>query len=136
MAVVQELHVERPRLRATSIVSHACRRGPEHRLLHHRPVAERHPESPPRIERAREETSRCSRTGKGARLHHPDRPGGAFTRLSPQENHIGISEEERARDPARAAHMPESGGYIVRTNAENATDEQLADIAYGAACAA
>ena len=108
--------------------------------------AERHPESPPRIERLLAEGEEITVQvlkdpigSKGARLTTQISLAGRYLVYLPQENHIGISqkiegesERETLRERLTALLPPEeSGGYIVRTNAENATDEQLAaDIAY------
>ena len=76
---------------------------------------------------------------KGARLSTQLSVAGRMLVYLPQEKHIGISqriESEAEREALRAKInqlMPEgeAGGYIVRTMAENATDEELAgDIEY------
>ncbi|MBA4743189.1 MAG: ribonuclease G [Azoarcus sp.] len=76
---------------------------------------------------------------KGARLSTQISLAGRMLVYLPQDKHIGISqriedETERERLRARlAALIPEdeAGGYIVRTMAESASDEELAaDIAY------
>ncbi|MDR0996611.1 MAG: Rne/Rng family ribonuclease, partial [Zoogloeaceae bacterium] len=76
---------------------------------------------------------------KGARLCTQISLAGRLLVYLPQEKHIGISQriedaEEREQLRTRlAALVPEdeAGGFIVRTMAENATDEELAaDIAY------
>ncbi len=76
---------------------------------------------------------------KGARLSTQISLAGRMLVYLPQDRHIGISqriedETERERLRARlAALIPEdeAGGYIVRTMAESASDEELAaDIAY------
>ncbi|MDR2678050.1 MAG: ribonuclease G [Zoogloeaceae bacterium] len=76
---------------------------------------------------------------KGARLATQISLAGRMLVYLPQERHIGISqriEDAAGRESLRSrlsALVPEDedGGFIVRTMAENATDEQLtADIAY------
>ena len=76
---------------------------------------------------------------KGARLSTQISLAGRFLVHLPQDEHIGISqriedEAERASLRSRLANLlPENAchGYIIRTNAENASDEQLqADIHY------
>jgi ribonuclease G len=76
---------------------------------------------------------------KGARLSTQISLAGRLLVYLPQEKHIGISqkiEDEAGREALREriqALLPadEQGGYIVRTMAENATDDELAaDIAY------
>jgi ribonuclease G len=76
---------------------------------------------------------------KGARLSTQISIAGRLLVYLPGEHHIGISqriEDEAEREQLREkvhALMPEgeSGGFIVRTVAETATDEELnADIAY------
>ncbi len=76
---------------------------------------------------------------KGARLSTQISIAGRLLVYLPQEPHIGISqkianEKDRAmlRDRVqRLAGENERGGYIVRTNAEEASDEEFAaDIAY------
>jgi ribonuclease G len=79
---------------------------------------------------------------KGARLSTQISIAGRLLVFLPQDNHIGISqkigspelrEQLRAR-MVRLVDKPEEGGgggFILRTNAEEATDEELADdIAY------
>ncbi len=80
---------------------------------------------------------------KGARLSTQISIAGRLLVFLPQDDHIGISqkigshelrEQLRAR-MARLVQLPEgggaTGGFILRTNAEEATDEELADdIAY------
>ncbi|MCX7898146.1 MAG: ribonuclease G [Rhodocyclaceae bacterium] len=77
--------------------------------------------------------------GKGARLTTQISLAGRLLVYLPQEKHIGISqkiEDEAGREAlrervARLLSPDESGGFIVRTVAENASDEALsADIAY------
>jgi ribonuclease G len=76
---------------------------------------------------------------KGARLATQVSIAGRFLVYLPQESHIGIS--QRIEDEAERAHlreklqalMPEQqvGGFIIRTMAETATDDELrADLAY------
>ncbi len=76
---------------------------------------------------------------KGARLTTQVSIAGRLLVHLPQDRHIGISqriEDEAERDKLRAriqslAAGDDSGGYIVRTVAEDASDEELAaDIAY------
>jgi ribonuclease G len=76
---------------------------------------------------------------KGARLSTQISLAGRMLVYLPQEKHIGISqriEDEAEREVLRsrlAALVPEDemGGFIVRTMAENATDQELGnDIAY------
>ncbi len=76
---------------------------------------------------------------KGARLSTQISIAGRLLVYLPQEKHIGISqriEGEAEREQLRAklqglVPADEAGGFIVRTMAENATDEELAnDIAY------
>ncbi|MFN4148440.1 MAG: ribonuclease E/G, partial [Rhodocyclaceae bacterium] len=77
--------------------------------------------------------------GKGARLTTQISLAGRLLVYLPQEKHIGISQKiedeagrERLRERIqRLLPKDEAGGFIVRTMAENATDEELAaDIAY------
>ena len=76
---------------------------------------------------------------KGARLSTQISVAGRMLVYLPQEKHIGISqrieseaEREQLRTRLTALVAPdEKGGFIVRTMAENATDEEFAnDIAY------
>jgi ribonuclease G len=79
---------------------------------------------------------------KGARLSTQISIAGRLLVFLPQDNHIGISQKigsPEARDQLRTrmqrlAAQPDdtpTGGFILRTNAEEATDEELADdIAY------
>ena len=75
---------------------------------------------------------------KGARLSTQISLAGRFLVYLPQDDHIGISqriEDEEERNELRArlkALLPENaGGYIIRTSAETARDEELqADIDY------
>ncbi|MCL1824333.1 MAG: ribonuclease G [Betaproteobacteria bacterium] len=76
---------------------------------------------------------------KGARLSTQISLAGRLLVYLPQDSHIGISqrigdesEREQLRERLiRLVPEEESGGFIVRTMAENATDEELtADIAY------
>ena len=76
---------------------------------------------------------------KGARLSTQISLAGRFLVYLPQDNHIGISqridnEEERNQLRERLDKLLPANtnhGYIIRTSAENATDEELrADIAY------
>jgi len=79
---------------------------------------------------------------KGARLSAQVSIAGRMLVFLPHDNHIGISqkigsqelrEQLRARVQALACVDPDdkTGGYILRTNAEEATDAELAeDIAY------
>jgi ribonuclease G len=76
---------------------------------------------------------------KGARLSTQISLAGRLLVYLPQEHHIGISqkiEDEAGREALRERIQKllpadEAGGFIVRTMAENATDEELAaDIAY------
>ena len=70
---------------------------------------------------------------KGARLSTQISLAGRFLVLLPQDNHIGISqrievEEERLALKHRLESLlGEDGlrGYIIRTNAETATDAEL-----------
>ena len=76
---------------------------------------------------------------KGARLSTQISLAGRFLVHLPQEEHIGVS--QRIEDDTERSNLrerlnkllPEKAchGYIIRTNAENATDEQLqSDINY------
>jgi len=76
---------------------------------------------------------------KGARLSTQISIAGRLLVYLPQEKHIGISQKiedeagrERLRERIQSLLPPdEAGGFIVRTMAEKATDEELAaDIAY------
>ncbi len=79
---------------------------------------------------------------KGARLSTQISIAGRLLVFLPQDNHIGISQKigsPEARDQLRSrmqrlAAQPDdtpTGGFILRTNAEEATDDELADdIAY------
>ncbi len=76
---------------------------------------------------------------KGARLTTQISLAGRLLVYLPQDKHIGISqriEDEQEREVLRAriqklVPQEEPGGYIVRTMAESATDEELAaDIGY------
>ncbi|PPE71503.1 ribonuclease G [Caldimonas thermodepolymerans] len=75
---------------------------------------------------------------KGARLSTQISIAGRLLVFLPQDDHIGISQkigspELREQLRARMAALvgDEGGGFILRTNAEDATDEELAaDIAY------
>jgi ribonuclease G len=76
---------------------------------------------------------------KGARLSTQISIAGRLLVYLPQEKHIGISQKiedeagrERLRERIQQLLPPdEAGGFIVRTMAEKATDEELAaDIAY------
>jgi ribonuclease G len=76
---------------------------------------------------------------KGARLSTQLSFAGRLLVYLPQESHIGVSqriEDEAERESLRAklqAVLPEGhkGGYIIRTLAESATDDELrADVAY------
>jgi ribonuclease G len=75
---------------------------------------------------------------KGARLSTQVSIAGRMLVHLPQDDHIGVSQKIPAaqRDALRArllalAGTPPSGGYILRTNAEDASDAELADdIAY------
>ncbi|WP_425257933.1 ribonuclease G [Rubrivivax sp. RP6-9] len=79
---------------------------------------------------------------KGARLSTQVSIAGRMLVFLPHDNHIGISqkigspelrEQLRARMQVLAAHDPDDkgGGFILRTNAEEASDAELADdIAY------
>ncbi len=77
---------------------------------------------------------------KGARLSTQISIAGRMLVFMPQDSHIGISQKipqeqreslrQRLTGLARASHG-EQGGYIVRTNAEDASDQELSeDIAY------
>ena len=76
---------------------------------------------------------------KGARLSTQISIAGRFLVFLPQESHIGISqriedETERAQLRERLQQLlgaDQSGGYIIRTMAETATEDELrADLAY------
>jgi ribonuclease G len=78
---------------------------------------------------------------KGARLSTQISLAGRLLVYLPQEHHIGISQkigDEAGREALREriqrllpADQADDGGFIVRTMAENATDDELAaDIAY------
>jgi ribonuclease G len=70
---------------------------------------------------------------KGARLSTQISIAGRMLVHLPQDNHVGISqkiESEAARDQLRERVIKLSGGeggFIVRTNAEDASDEELLD---------
>ena len=74
---------------------------------------------------------------KGARISTQIGLAGRFLVYLPQENHIGISqriedetEREQLRIKLQQMHSG-SGGFIIRTNAETATESELqADVAY------
>jgi ribonuclease G len=76
---------------------------------------------------------------KGARLSTQISIAGRFLVYLPQDSHIGISqriedEEERAHLREKLQHLlspEETGGYIIRTVAETASDDELkSDIGY------
>jgi ribonuclease G len=74
---------------------------------------------------------------KGARLSTQISIAGRQLVFLPQDNHIGVSQKIHAtqRDALRAKVQQlagdEGGGFILRTNAEEATDNELADdVAY------
>jgi len=75
---------------------------------------------------------------KGARLSAQISIAGRMLVFLPQDNHIGISQKigspelrEQLRARMQALAGSEGGGFILRTNAEEATDTELADdIAY------
>jgi ribonuclease G len=78
---------------------------------------------------------------KGARLTAQISIAGRLLVFLPQDNHIGVSQKippaqrealrQRVLDLATPPDGQASGGFILRTNAEDATDEELAeDIAY------
>jgi ribonuclease G len=77
---------------------------------------------------------------KGARLSAQISVAGRMLVFLPQDKHIGISqkigsielrEQLRARMQALVGNPEEGGGFILRTNAEEASDAELADdIAY------
>jgi ribonuclease G len=76
---------------------------------------------------------------KGARLSTQISIAGRMLVFLPQDDHIGVSQKipPRARAAARALQAlvgkatGGGGGFILRTNAEDATDAELAeDIAY------
>ena len=77
---------------------------------------------------------------KGARLSSQISIAGRMLVFLPQDNHIGISQKigsQELRDQLRARMLvlagsgPDSGGFILRTNAGEASDAELAeDIAY------
>ncbi|MBU6459525.1 MAG: ribonuclease G [Proteobacteria bacterium] len=74
---------------------------------------------------------------KGARLSTQIGLAGRFLVYLPQENHIGISqriedetEREQLREKLQQIHSG-GGGFIIRTNAETATGQELeADVGY------
>ncbi|MDK2122497.1 ribonuclease G [Parachitinimonas caeni] len=106
-----------------------------------------HPSEPQRIERLMFEGQTTMVQvikdpigSKGARLSTQISIAGRFLVFLPQEHHIGISqriedgeEREHLRDRLRSL-LPENGlqhGYIIRTSAEHATDDELrADVEY------
>jgi ribonuclease G len=75
---------------------------------------------------------------KGARLSTQISVAGRLLVHLPQDNHLGISQKiaspelrEQLRERLTALAGPASGGFILRTNAEDASDAELADdIAY------
>jgi ribonuclease G len=75
---------------------------------------------------------------KGARLSTQVSIAGRMLVYLPQDNHIGISQKigshdlrEQLRARMLALAGTDGGGFILRTNAEDATDQELADdIAY------
>jgi ribonuclease G len=78
---------------------------------------------------------------KGARLTAQISIAGRLLVFLPQDNHIGVSQKippaqrealrQRVQDLSTPQGGQASGGFILRTNAEDATDEELADdIAY------
>jgi ribonuclease G len=75
---------------------------------------------------------------KGARLSAQISIAGRMLVFLPQDNHIGISQKigspelrEKLRARMTALAGSDGGGFILRTNAEEASDEELADdIAY------
>jgi ribonuclease G len=75
---------------------------------------------------------------KGARLSAQVSIAGRMLVFLPQDNHIGISQKiggpelrERLRARMTVLAGSDGGGFILRTNAEEASDEELADdIAY------
>src|SRR3954463_9030812 len=74
---------------------------------------------------------------KGARLSTQISIAGRLLVFLPQDDHVGVSQKIPAdlRDALRsrltALVGPEGGGFILRTNGEDATDSELAeDIAY------
>ncbi len=105
-----------------------------------------HPEAPARIENMLFEGQtvlvqviKDPIGAKGARLSTQISLAGRFLVHLPQETHIGISqkidsEQERAQLKERLEALLPSGsprGYIIRTSAETASDEELAaDIGY------
>ena len=104
-----------------------------------------HPNEPQRIERILHEGQAVMVQvikdpigSKGARLSTQISIAGRFLVFLPQDNHIGISQrigDDAERDQLRKrleAMLPEQhGGYIIRTNADHASNEELqADIDY------
>ena len=74
---------------------------------------------------------------KGARLTAQISIAGRLLVFLPQDNHIGVSQKipyaqrEALRQRLLALSAEDGGGFILRTNAEDASDEELAeDIAY------
>jgi ribonuclease G len=74
---------------------------------------------------------------KGARLTAQISIAGRLLVFLPQDNHIGVSQKippkqrEDLRQRLQALAGPAGGGFILRTNGEDATDAELAeDIAY------
>ena len=74
---------------------------------------------------------------KGARLTTQISIAGRLLVFLPQDDHIGVSQKidaqqrESLRQRMQGLAQPEGGGFILRTNAEDAADDALAeDIAY------
>ena len=71
---------------------------------------------------------------KGARLSTQISVAGRLLVYLPQDKHIGISQKigpqelrEQLRERMQRLAGEEGGGFILRTNAEDATDDELAD---------
>ncbi len=74
---------------------------------------------------------------KGARLSTQISVAGRLLVFLPQDDHVGVSQKitptlrDQLRERLQALTRPEGGGFILRTNGEDATDAELAeDIAY------
>jgi ribonuclease G len=74
---------------------------------------------------------------KGARLSTQISMAGRLLVFLPQDDHVGVSQKiapacaTKLRERLQLLTRPEGGGFILRTNGEDATDAELADdIAY------
>ncbi len=70
---------------------------------------------------------------KGARLSTQISIAGRLLVFLPQDDHVGVSQKipagqrDELRTRLQALTQPEGGGFILRTNGEDATDAELAD---------